>query len=140
VDDKTVAAGAELALSERQAEVLRVVVSSWIGQAAPVPSDAIAQLLPVACSSATVRSTLAELAELGLVTKRHASAGRCPTDEGVRLFVRRLLGPRRLGRDASSRPVSTRTPAAPPRLAPPLRAHAPARLRCARSPRWSSAT
>lgn len=95
----SVATGAELALSERQAEVLRVVVSSWIGQAAPVASEAIAQLLPVACSSATVRTALAELAELGLVTKPHASAGRFPTEEGLRLFVRRLLGPRTLGRE-----------------------------------------
>ena len=96
-DDKTVASGAELLLSERQAEVLRIVVSSWIGQAAPIASDTIAHLLPVAWSSATVRSTLAELAELGLVTKPHASAGRFPTEHGVRFFVRRLLGPRRLG-------------------------------------------
>jgi heat-inducible transcriptional repressor len=96
-DDKTVASGAELLLSERQAEVLRIVVSSWIGQAAPIASDTIAHLLPVAWSSATVRSTLAELAELGLVTKPHASAGRFPTEQGVRFFVRRLLGSRRLG-------------------------------------------
>jgi heat-inducible transcriptional repressor len=99
VDDRAVAAGAELTLSERQAEVLRVVVSSWIGQAAPVASEAIAQLLPVACSSATVRSTLAELAELGLVTKPHASAGRFPTEAGLRLFVRRLVGTRPLARE-----------------------------------------
>ena len=98
-DDTTIAGGAELALSERQADVLRVVVSSWIGQAGPIASDTIAQLLPLACSSATVRSTLAELAELGLVTKPHASAGRFPTDHGVRHFVHRLLGPRSLGRE-----------------------------------------
>ena len=98
-DDTTVSADAELPLSERQAEVLRVVVSSWIGQAAPVASDTIAQLVPTACSSATVRTILAELAELGLVTKPHASAGRFPTDVGLRHYVRHLLGPRRLGRE-----------------------------------------
>jgi heat-inducible transcriptional repressor len=88
-----------LVLSPRQAEVLRAVVGSWVGRAQPVASDTVAQLLPVAWSPATVRSTLAELAELGLVTKSHASAGRFPTEEGLRFFVRRLLGPRRLGRD-----------------------------------------
>lgn len=87
------------ALSERQAEVLRVVVSSWIGQAAPVGSETVAQLLPVPWSSATIRGTLAELAELGLVTKPHASAGRMPTEAGLRFFVSRLLGPRRLARE-----------------------------------------
>ncbi|HEX2484972.1 MAG TPA: heat-inducible transcriptional repressor HrcA [Myxococcota bacterium] len=98
-DDRTVSAAAEPPLSERQAEVLRVVVSSWIGQAAPVASETIAQLVPTACSSATVRTILAELAELGLVTKPHASAGRFPTDGGLRHYVRHLLGPRRLGRE-----------------------------------------
>ncbi len=87
------------ALSPRQTEVLRAMVGSWVGHAQPVASETIAQLLPVACSPATVRNTLAELAELGLVTKPHASAGRFPTESGLRFFVRHLLGPRRLGSD-----------------------------------------
>lgn len=86
-------------LSSRQGEVLRAVVGSWVGHAQPVASETIAQLLPVAWSPATVRSTLAELAELGLVTKPHASAGRFPTQSGLRFYVRHLLGPRRLGSD-----------------------------------------
>jgi len=88
-----------LVLSSRQADVLRAVVGSWVGQAQPVASETVAQLLAVAWSPATVRSTLAELGELGLVAKSHASAGRFPTDDGLRFFVRRLLGPRRLGND-----------------------------------------
>jgi heat-inducible transcriptional repressor len=87
------------ALSPRQGEVLRAVVGSWVGHAQPVASETIAQLLPVAWSPATVRSTLAELAELGFVTKPHASAGRFPTEAGLRFYVRWLLGPRRLGSD-----------------------------------------
>jgi heat-inducible transcriptional repressor len=75
------------------------MVGSWVGHAQPVASDTIAQLLPVAWSPATVRSTLAELAELGLVTKPHASSGRFPTEAGLRFYVRHLLGPRRLGGD-----------------------------------------
>jgi heat-inducible transcriptional repressor len=86
-------------LSTRQAEVLRVVVGAWVGHAQPVASDTVAKLLPVAWSPATVRSTLAELAELGLVAKLHASAGRFPTEKGLRFYLRRLLGPRRLGSD-----------------------------------------
>ena len=86
-------------LSPRQGEVLRAVVGAWVGHAQPVASETVAQLLPVAWSPATVRSTLAELAELGLLTKAHVSAGRFPTEEGLRFYVRRLLGPRRLGSD-----------------------------------------
>jgi heat-inducible transcriptional repressor len=45
----------------------------------------------VKLSAASVRNTLAELAEMGLISKPHASAGRVPTDEGIRMFVDRLL-------------------------------------------------
>ena len=65
--------------------------------AAPVPSDTIASLLPVPLSSASVRNTLAELAELGLVEKAHRSAGRRPTGWGLRTFVGQLLAVRELG-------------------------------------------
>ncbi|HVH07883.1 MAG TPA: heat-inducible transcriptional repressor HrcA [Myxococcota bacterium] len=86
-------------LSSRQTEVLRAVVGAWVGAAQPVASDTIAQLLSVAWSPATVRSTLGELSELGFVTKSHASAGRFPTEDGLRFYVRYLIGPRRLGSD-----------------------------------------
>ena len=74
-------------LSPRQSEVLRAVVGAWVGHAQPVASETVAQLLPVAWSPATVRSTLAELAELGLVTKPHVSAGRFPTEEDQRTLT-----------------------------------------------------
>lgn len=89
--------GSGLVLSQRQTEVLRAVVGAWVGAAHPVASETIAQLLSVAWSPATVRSTLGELTELGLVTKSHASAGRFPTEDGLRFYVRRLLGPLHLG-------------------------------------------
>ena len=59
--------------------VLRVVVSAYVGEASPVGSEMISVLLPMNLSSASVRNTLAELTELGLVEKPHASAGRVPT-------------------------------------------------------------
>jgi heat-inducible transcriptional repressor len=91
--------GSGLVLSSRQTEVLRAMVGAWVGAAQPVASDTIAQLLSVSWSSATIRNTLAELAELGLVTKTHASAGRFPTEDGLRFYVRNLIGPRRLGNE-----------------------------------------
>lgn len=80
-------------LSERQVAVLRAVVAGYVGEAAPVGSQTISHLLPERLSAASVRNTLAELAELGLVEKPHASAGRVPTERGLRLFVDRLLDP-----------------------------------------------
>ncbi len=83
-------------LSPRQAEVLRVVVSAYVGEASPVGSEMISVLLPVNLSSASVRTTLAELHELDLVEKPHASAGRVPTERGLRVYVDELLNPQSL--------------------------------------------
>jgi len=82
--------GIKLALTERQRSVLRAVVLAYLGDAPPIASASIAQLLPVNLSPATIRNTLAELGALGLVKQRHTSAGRVPTERGLRLFVDEL--------------------------------------------------
>jgi heat-inducible transcriptional repressor len=78
-------------LSERQVLVLRAIVASYVGEVAPVGSRSISHVLPVALSPASIRNTMAELAELGLVEKPHASAGRVPTAIGLRCFVDQLV-------------------------------------------------
>jgi heat-inducible transcriptional repressor len=84
-------------LSERQQLVLRSVVASYVGEALPVGSTTLTQLLPVPLSSATVRNTMAELSELGLIEKPHRSSGRIPTERGLRVFVDDLVDLHRLG-------------------------------------------
>jgi heat-inducible transcriptional repressor len=84
-------------LSERQGRVLRAVVTCFVGGAAPVASETIAALLPVHLSPQSVRNTLAELEEAGLVDKPHRSAGRVPTARGMRAFVDQLLPVHELG-------------------------------------------
>ncbi len=84
-------------LTTRQAQVLHAVASAYVGFGAPTASDTIAALLPVALSSASVRNTLAELDEMGLVEKPHRSAGRTPTERGMSVFVNQLLSVRELG-------------------------------------------
>ena len=76
--------------------VLRAIVGGYVGDAAPVGSRSLSHTLPVALSPASVRNTMAELDELGLVSKPHRSAGRVPTDAGLRVFVTGLV-PRGLG-------------------------------------------
>jgi heat-inducible transcriptional repressor len=78
-------------LSERQAAVLRAIVMAYVGEAAPIGSRTVSHLLPMNLSPASIRSTLTELAALDLVEKPHASAGRVPTDHGLRVFVDQLL-------------------------------------------------
>jgi heat-inducible transcriptional repressor len=84
-------------LSERQGNVLRAVVQCFVGDATPVASDTIAALLPMHLSPQSVRNSLAELEELGLVEKPHRSAGRVPTPRGLRAYVDQLLAVRELG-------------------------------------------
>ncbi len=80
-------------LTDRQAAVLRSLVASYVGEATPVGSKTLSHLLPMNLSSASIRNTLAELSELGLVEKPHRSAGRVPTELGLRRFVKELLAP-----------------------------------------------
>src|SRR5262245_49810368 len=74
-------------LSERQRAVLRAVVTAYVGEAAPIGSATVSRLIPHRLSAASIRTTLAELSQLGLVAQPHTSAGRIPTDEGLRAFI-----------------------------------------------------
>ncbi len=87
---RAAASGPAPELSLRQRSVLQGVVRAYLGDAGPIGSELLSHLLPVKVSSATIRTTLAELAELGLVDKPHASSGRLPTKRGLRLFVDEL--------------------------------------------------
>jgi heat-inducible transcriptional repressor len=84
-------------LGLRQGQVLHALVSSFVGGAAPVASETIAALLPIHLSPQSVRNTLSELEELGLVEKPHRSSGRTPTSRGLRAFLDQLLAVRELG-------------------------------------------
>ncbi|MCK5126487.1 MAG: heat-inducible transcription repressor HrcA [candidate division Zixibacteria bacterium] len=79
-------------LSEREQKVLACLISHYISSADPVGSRAIANKYRLGISPATIRNTMQDLEELGLVLQPHTSAGRVPTDAGYRLFVDRLLG------------------------------------------------
>jgi heat-inducible transcriptional repressor len=83
--------GAENELSARQAMVLRALVAAYVGKAGPVASTALSHLMRTTLSPASIRNTLAELHEAGLIDKAHASAGRVPTSLGLRVFVDQLL-------------------------------------------------
>ena len=78
-------------LNERERSVLRAMVTAHLGEAAPIGSATIAALLPTRVSSATIRATLVDLTEKGLAEQPHASAGRVPTESGLRFFIDELL-------------------------------------------------
>jgi heat-inducible transcriptional repressor len=78
-------------MENRKQKILRAVVQEFTTSAVPVGSQALQSRYFVNLSSATIRSELAELADLGYLTQPHTSAGRVPTDSGYRYFVDFLM-------------------------------------------------
>lgn len=75
-------------MTDRQANILAAIVEQYAEIAAPVGSVILAKLFGV--SSATIRSEMARLEEMGYIEAPHTSAGRIPTDKGYRFYVNRL--------------------------------------------------
>jgi heat-inducible transcriptional repressor len=78
-------------LNERAREVLRLVVESYVETGEPVGSRALTRKITETLSPATIRNIMADLQDLGLLYAPHTSAGRLPTEAGLRLFVNGLL-------------------------------------------------
>lgn len=85
----------EIKLTERQKLILFAIIEEYADVAAPVGSVTLAKLFNV--SSATIRSEMARLEELGYITSPHTSAGRIPTDYGYRYYVNSLSSSPHLG-------------------------------------------
>lgn len=78
-------------LSARSREVFRELVDAYLETGEPVGSRTLSRRLSLALSPATIRNVMADLEESGLLFAPHPSAGRLPTDAGLRLFVDGLL-------------------------------------------------
>ncbi|MFQ5607475.1 MAG: heat-inducible transcriptional repressor HrcA [Candidatus Zixiibacteriota bacterium] len=78
-------------LSERERSVLGNLIDHYIATADPVGSRVIATQYDMGLSSATIRNTMQDLEDLGVISQPHTSAGRVPTDVGYRLYVDSLL-------------------------------------------------
>jgi heat-inducible transcriptional repressor len=75
-------------MTDRQREILAAIIEQHAEIAAPVGSVMLAKLFGV--SSATIRSEMVRLEEMGLIEQPHTSAGRVPTDAGYRFYVNSL--------------------------------------------------
>ncbi len=78
-------------LDERSREIFRQIVESYLATGEPVGSRNLSKLIPMTLSPASVRNVMADLESLGLVYAPHTSAGRMPTELGLRFFVDALL-------------------------------------------------
>ena len=83
-------------LSPRLKTILELVVRDYIRTAEPVASEALVRRHRLSLSSATVRKVLAQLEEMGLLAQPHTSAGRTPTEAGLRTYVGEILAVGRL--------------------------------------------
>lgn len=80
-------------LSPRKKQILAAIVKTYIETGEPVGSKALAQVLDLGLSPATLRNEMSELSELGFLEQPHTSAGRIPTSEGYRLYIQQLMKP-----------------------------------------------
>jgi len=78
-------------LADRQREVFRRLVEAFLASGEPVGSRTLSQILPITLSPASIRNVMADLETMGLLYAPHTSAGRVPTERGLRLFVDGLL-------------------------------------------------
>jgi heat-inducible transcriptional repressor len=83
--------GAILDLNERSREIFKRIVENYLATGEPVGSRNISRILPIALSAASVRNVMSDLEAAGLIAAPHTSAGRLPTEAGLRFFVDAMM-------------------------------------------------
>ena len=78
-------------LNERSRAILRQIIETYLMTGEPVGSRNLSRSLPMTLSPASIRNVMSDLEHAGLIFAPHTSAGRLPTDSGLRLFVDGLL-------------------------------------------------
>src|SRR5277367_6541626 len=90
-------------LDSRAREIFRRIVDSYLASGEPVGSRLLSRTLPMSLSPASVRNVMQDLEELGLIYAPHTSAGRLPTQHGLRFYVDALLEFGSLAREERAR-------------------------------------
>lgn len=78
-------------LDERSRSIFRQIVESYLETGEPVGSRTISQALPISLSAASIRNVMSDLEKVGLLSSPHTSAGRLPSEIGLRIFIDGLL-------------------------------------------------
>jgi heat-inducible transcriptional repressor len=78
-------------LDERSLEIFRRIVDGYLGTGEPLGSRNLSRLIPMSLSPASIRNVMSDLETLGLIYAPHTSAGRLPTEQGLRFFVDAML-------------------------------------------------
>ena len=88
-----------VALDARSRDIFRLIVDAYMRDGEPLGSRNLSRMLPVNLSAATVRNVMSDLEHLGLIYSPHTSAGRLPTQRGLRFFVDAFMELGDLGED-----------------------------------------
>ncbi|WP_414716232.1 winged-helix domain-containing protein, partial [Thalassospira sp. UBA1131] len=78
-------------MNARSREVFRQIVDAYVETGEPIGSRSIARRMSENLSAATIRNVMSDLEEMGLLVAPHISAGRLPSEKGLRLFVNALM-------------------------------------------------
>jgi heat-inducible transcriptional repressor len=78
-------------LSTRSQDIFRKIVERYLETGAPIGSRDLSRMLSLGLSPASIRNVMADLEDLGLIAAPHTSAGRAPTQQGLRFFVDAML-------------------------------------------------
>ncbi len=88
--------GSPEGIGRREREILTAIVETYISTGEPVGSRTLARLNPESLSAASIRNVMADLADAGFLEQPHTSAGRVPTPQAYRFYVKQLTGEARL--------------------------------------------
>ncbi|WP_238309645.1 heat-inducible transcriptional repressor HrcA [Methylobacterium organophilum] len=78
-------------MNDRAREIFRQIVESYLTTGEPVGSRNLARILPMGLSPASIRNVMSDLEQSGLIFAPHTSAGRLPTEHGLRFFVDAIM-------------------------------------------------
>lgn len=78
-------------LNERSRVIFRYIVDAYLADGAPIGSRTISRKAGIDLSAASIRNTMADLEDAGLLFAPHTSAGRIPTEQGIRLYIDGLM-------------------------------------------------
>ncbi len=90
-DLKTLDSGLASQLDDRSREIFRRIVEGYLASGEPLGSRNLSKIIPMTLSPASVRNVMADLEALGLIYSPHTSAGRLPTEVGLRFFVDAMM-------------------------------------------------
>lgn len=92
-------------MSDRERLILKAIISHYLEFGESVGSRTLEKKYGIGVSSATIRNTMADLEDKGLIAKTHTSSGRIPTSEGYRLYVEELIQIRDISTEAKAKVV-----------------------------------